>query len=55
MQAIFLARLLLAKLFEFNILMENQALIAEFIKTYFNPKIANDGANRLQTIIDKRQ
>lgn len=52
MQAIFLARLLLAKLFEFNVLMENQALIPEFIKTYFNPEIADEGAKRLQTITE---
>lgn len=52
MQAIFLARLLLAKLFEFNILMENQSLVPDFIKTYFNPKVANEGSERLKTILE---
>jgi hypothetical protein len=50
MQAIFLTRLLLAKLFEFNILMETQTLIPEFIKTYFNPN-NSEGTERLEAIV----
>jgi hypothetical protein len=50
MQAIFLAKLLLAKLFEFNILMESQTLIPEFIKTYFNPK-NSEGTEKLEAIV----
>lgn len=52
MQAIFLARLLLAKLFEFNILMESQSIIKTFIEKNFEPKDSKVGFKKVEEILN---
>lgn len=50
MPAIFLSRLLLAKLFELKVLMEGEVLITNFIQTYFNPENRDAGIEKLNAI-----